>query len=269
MLFDFQYTSSNVNQLCDNFTFTTNAKVPSTLPRILPPVSETQSIRFSSNSNNRNAVIASDTTKLKSNLKRVDNAIQEGGITPGSLCRIHEAKAKATKMEITKQSNNDNHNGFSTQRDSHFSSSSLQSSSSSASTATSTSTCKLQSSPPSTLPKPVSFSNATTSFKNSPQQIRMDASSSDSGNSSLKRSSTAASINSIITKPPKLTTFSTPQAQVVMSPPPKEFDTNTTRLKSPLPSALSSSSSSSGIAGSSTSPVSSPTVSFADKPTYA
>ena len=73
----------------------------------------------------------------------------------------------------------------------------------------------------------------------------------DPTNSSIKRSSTAASINAIIQKPQKLTTFCIPESQIVISPPPKEFETTSTKIKSPLPSALSSSSSSSIWIGSS------------------
>ena len=205
---------------------------------------------------------------MKSTLKRIDGSNQDGSVVPGALCRLHEAEANAIKTGGPKSITHDTSRNISNPpAESHFSSTSLQSSSSSGSTTASTSTCKFQNSPPSTLPKQMpSSSDYNTCIENS-EPLRREISSSDS--SSMKRSSTAASINAIIQKPHKLTTFSIPEAQIVISPPPKEFDTNNIKIKSSFPSALSSSSSSSGIAGSSTSPASSPTVSFADKPTYA
>ena len=249
----------------DNLTFSSVTKTSATLPRNLPPV-EQHSTRCPVNTNNR-SIVGAENGKLKSTLKRTETSIQEAGaISSGALCRMHEAEANAisTKPRLDDTLHN-------MQGNSHFSSSSLQSSSSSGSTTASTATCKFQNSPPSTLPNPSSSSpEAPSNFRDNVQPLRRDVVPlTDPASSSIKRSSTAASINAIIQKPQKLTTFCIPESQIVISPPPKEFETTTSKIKSPLPSALSTSSSSSGIAGSSTSPASSPTVSFAEKPTYA
>ena len=243
--------------------FSSSSKTSATLPRNLPPA-EQHSTRCPANSNNR-ITAGNDNVKLKSTLKRTE--VQEvGTVSAGALCRIHEAEANgmSNKLIVNDQSHN-------IQGDSHFSTSSLQSSSSSGSTTASTATCKFQNSPPSTLPNPGAVPpEAPSMFRENTQPLRRDiVPLTDPTSNPIKRSSTAASINAIIQKPPKLTTFSIPESQIVISPPPKEFETTSIKIKSPLPSALSTSSSSSGIAGSSTSPVSSPTVSFADKPTYA
>jgi hypothetical protein len=207
---------------------------------------------------------------MKSTLKRIDGSTQDGSIVPGGLCRIHEAEANSIKIGSNKSIAHDTSRIISNPpTESHFSSTSLQSSSSSGSTTASTSTCKFQNSPPSTLPKQMSSASDCNTFIENSEPLRRESFSSGANSSSIKRSSTASSINAIIQKPQKLTTFSIPEAQIVISPPPKEFDTNNIKIKSSFPSVLSSSSSSSGIAGSSTSPASSPTVSFADKPTYA
>ena len=280
-----QYLGNNGNhagsQLNEIVPFSSAIKNPTTLPRNLS-ATEIHSSRCSSNNITRSASNSDNnkgkTLNIHQNLpvrtgsithtKRTDDSMPDGGTLSGTLCRMHEAEAVAIKAENTKSKGHDiTCNNSTTQADSHFSSTSLQSSSSSGSTTASTSTCKFQNSPPSTLPKPMSLSNEDNPFKEGTQRVSGEIS--ELNYSSIKRNSTATPNMNLNSKPQKFTTFCIPEAQILISPPPKEFDSNNIKMKSPLPSALSSSSSSSGLAGSTISPVSSPTVSFADKPTYA
>ena len=150
----------------------------------------------------------------------------------------------------------------------NISSTSLQSSSSSSgSTTASTSTCKFQSSPP-----PKTSADGTSQHSNNRDSMQffdlkhnssLQCADTNVETEKVKRipsalhSSSTATSSASNSKSQKFTTFCTPEVQIVNSPPPpKEFGGISSKVKVPLPSALSTSSSSSGIAGSTISPVS-------------
>ena len=264
------------------FQHTLTSKTSSTLPRNLPPPEfhssrghttiSNRSVSSNTQSRDPNTIGHFNSTLQSSSINtstRGDIPTSNGGSIIGSLCPVHEAEAVANKHDTNNLPGHDTTgNGPKVQVDSHFSSSSLQSSSSSGSTCASTSTCKLQNSPPSNLSTTVPLPPENTVIQEDINRINREGLTSHMNQAKIiKRNSTAISNASVSSKPQKFTTFCTPEAQIMVSPPPKEFS-STSIIKSPLPSALSSSSSSSGLAGSTISPVSSPTVSFADKPTY-